>query len=229
MKNTLIFIPARGGSKGVPGKNIKHLDGKPLIEYTIEVARQLANDKDICVSTDDLQIKAVVENAGLNVPFLRPPHLATDNMGTYEVLIHAIEFYKARAIEYEKLILLQPTSPFRKSWQVQKAFDVWEDGLEMVVSVKETNSNPYYILFEENAEGYLEKSKKGNFITRQECPIVYEFNGAIYIIDVKSLMDRPISSFTNLKKFLMDEYTSLDIDTPMDWTIAEYLLKEKLV
>jgi len=226
LDNILFIIPARGGSKGVPGKNIKHLNGKPLIQYTIEVARQLADDIDICVSTDDVSIKDVVEKAGLVVPFLRPPELATDNTGTYEVLIHALDFYKSIGREYEKLVLLQPTSPFRQSSQVRSALESWQNGIEMIVSVKETKSNPYYLLFEENASGFLEKSKKGNFIRRQDCPTVYEYNGAIYIIDVASLRNHHISSFQKIKKFVMDEKTSFDIDTPMDWKIAEFILKD---
>ena len=114
MSNILYVIPARGGSKGIPGKNIKPLAGRPLISYTIEVAKQVATDiSDICLSTDDLRIIAVAEAEGLKVPFVRPAHLATDTCGTYEVLIHALDFYKSIGREYDTLVLLQPTSPFR--------------------------------------------------------------------------------------------------------------------
>ena len=92
--NSLVIIPARGGSKGIPHKNIKELGGKPLICYTIDLARSLVSDKDICVSTDDMEIIRVVENYGLKVPFVRPAYLATDTMGTYEVLLHALDFYE---------------------------------------------------------------------------------------------------------------------------------------
>jgi N-acylneuraminate cytidylyltransferase len=227
LSQTLFIIPARGGSKGVPRKNVKPLGGKPLIQYTIEVARKLTEDKNICVSTDDEEIKLLVEGLGLHVPFIRPAELATDSAGTHGVLLHALEFYQLNGYKYERLVLLQPTSPFRESWQVKQALDSWEEGLEMIVSVKKTKSNPYYLLFEENADGYLTKSKEGNFVTRQECPIVYELNGAIYIIDVGSLLTSPISAFTRIKKFLMDETYSLDIDTPMDWIFAEFLLSQK--
>lgn len=229
MKDTLFVIPARGGSKGVPGKNIKLLGGKPLIEYTIEVARQLADDQDICVTTDDFGIKTVVENLGLAVPFLRPAELATDKAGTYEVLFHALDFYQSQGKVYKKLVLLQPTSPFRKVWQVQQAMAAWQEGIEMIVSVKETKSNPYYLLFEENSSGFLEKSKKGSFSTRQECPTVYEYNGAIYVIDVASLRRHPMSSFTQIKKYLMEDVYSVDIDSPLDWLWAETLLEKGIV
>src|SRR5690554_4054145 len=117
----LYIIPARGGSKGVPGKNIKLLGGKPLIYYSIEVARALAKDEDICVSTDDERIKEVVEKTGLKIPFIRPAELGTDSASTYDVLLHAINFYSAQGKEYDLIILLQPTSPLRKVEHVQKA------------------------------------------------------------------------------------------------------------
>lgn len=224
----LYVIPARGGSKGVPGKNTKLLGGKHLIYYTIEVARALTEDENICVSTDDEKIKILVEKTGLKTPFLRPAELSTDGAGMHEVLLHALENYRLKEKEYDALILLQPTSPFRKSWQVQKAIELWKPGIDMVVSVKETKANPYYALFEENADGFLEKSKKGNFKTRQECPNVYELNGAIYVIDVAILKKQPMSSFTKIKKYVMDDETSIDIDTPLDWKIAEHLVQENI-
>ena len=108
MGKILFVIPARGGSKGIPGKNIKPLCGKPLIGYSIEVAREFADD-DICLSTDDPAIAGVAEEQfGLRVPFLRPAELATDRSGTYGVLLHALDFYAARGRLYDTLVLLQP-------------------------------------------------------------------------------------------------------------------------
>ena len=122
---TLYVIPARGGSKGIPGKNIKPLCGKPLIAYSIEVARALADDCDICLSTDSQQIADVAKNMGLEVPFMRPDYLATDKSGTYEVLLHAVQFYADKGIHYDTLVLLQPTSPFRTAADVQRAIDAY--------------------------------------------------------------------------------------------------------
>jgi CMP-N,N'-diacetyllegionaminic acid synthase len=99
----------------------------------------------------------------------------------------------------------------------------------MIVGVKETKANPYFVLFEENAEGYLIKSKQGNFSTRQDCPSVYEYNGALYLIDVQSLKKRPVSSFERIKKFVMDEKSSVDIDTELDWNFAEFIIEKNLV
>lgn len=222
----LIVIPARGGSKGVPGKNIKELDGKPLIQYTIDAARKIASDNHIIVSTDDQEIKYVVEKFGLKVPFLRPVELATDTSGSYEVLLHALNFYEMENSTPEYIILLQPTSPFRNEDHIKQALELYETNLDMIVSVKETASNPYYVLREENELGFLVKSKEGNFTRRQDCPKVWELNGAIYIINVSSLKRSPLSSFVKVKKFVMDEISSHDIDTMLDWKVAEILIKD---
>ncbi len=220
----LVVIPARGGSKGVPGKNWKELHGKPLINYTIDAARKAFGDDCICVSTDSEKIKQVAESTGLKVPFLRPDYLATDKAGTYEVLLHAIEYYENEGYMADTLILLQPTSPFRTSEHIEEALKLYDDTCEAVVSVKETKANPYYVLFEENEEGWLSKSKKSNAVRRQDVPLVYELNGAIYIINIKALKAKPISEMSKIRKYEMDEAHSHDIDTALDWVIAESII-----
>ena len=221
----LVIIPARGGSKGIPKKNIKILNGKPLIYYTIDVAREIFEDKDICVTTDSEEIKSVVEQTGLKVPFIRPKHLATDEAGTYEVLLHAVNWYEQKGRHYDVVLLLQPTSPFRTTENVKAALKLFTSDLDMIVSVKETKSNPYYVLFEEDKFGFLKKSKDGNFTRRQDVPPVYELNGAIYVMNIKSLKEKSIVSFEKNKKIVMNDYTSIDIDTALDWQIAEGLLR----
>lgn len=116
----LYIIPARGGSKGIPRKNIKLLAGRPLICYSIDVARALTSDENICVSTDDNEIIRVVEEYGLKVPFKRPDYLATDTATTNDVLLHALEYYEAQGKQYDVIVLLQPTSPLRKIAQLDR-------------------------------------------------------------------------------------------------------------
>lgn len=222
----LVIIPARGGSKGVPGKNIRLLGGKPLIQYTIDAAREVFPDEVICVSTDDPNIKKVVESIGLEVPFLRPSKLATDSVGTHEVLIHAIDVYETRGYKPDILILLQATSPFRNGNQINEALQLFDNSCELVVSVKEARVNPYYLLFEENLAGWLEKSKKGNFVTRQTCPLVYELNGAIYITAVEKLKQTPMNKFKKIRKYVMDEFSSHDIDSQLDWELAVVIFEK---
>ena len=220
----IVVIPARGGSKGVPGKNIKLLNGKPLIQYTIEAAREVFEDQEIIVSTDDYKIKEVVENMGLKVPFLRPKELATDIAGTYEVLLHALDFLESTYGKPDKMIVLQPTSPFRRAEHIKSALDLYSYELDMLVSVKETKANPYYTLREEDENGFLVESKRSTATRRQDVPKVWELNGAIYIINIKTLKVKPIHQFEKIKKYEMDELSSHDIDTMPDWKLAEIIL-----
>lgn len=223
-ENVLVVIPARGGSKGIPGKNIKPLHGKPLIYYAIDAARCITDDSHICVSTDDEHIMSVVEEYGLNVPFKRPADLATDTSGTYEVLLHALGFYEAKGKRFDAIILLQATSPFRTGEHVKEALNLYSKDIDMVVSVKETDANPYYLCFEEDKQGMLHISKgDGHYTRRQDCPPVYEYNGAIYIINPDSLKQMPLSQFRKRKKYLMDREHSLDLDTMLDWQVAELI------
>jgi CMP-N,N'-diacetyllegionaminic acid synthase len=221
----LVVIPARGGSKGIPGKNIKPLEGKPLICYSIDDARALTSDEHICISTDDNKIIETVENYGLKVPFKRPDELATDSATTNSVLLHALSFYEKRGYSYDVIILLQPTSPLRKVKHIQEALSLYTDYIDMVVSVKQ--SHVAAILCHENDKGFLEltfnKSNKG----RQDFDKYYEYNGSIYIINVESLKKKGMAGFTRKKKYVMDELHSVDIDTEMDWKLTEFIVKEK--
>lgn len=225
---TLVIIPARGGSKGIPRKNIKPFDGKPLIYYTIDCARAICQDEDICVSTDDDEIIQVVEDYGLKVPFKRPEELATDTAGTYEVLLHALDFYEKNGVHYDVVVLLQNTSPFRTPHQVKEALSLYREDVDMVVSVKECAANPYYCVFEENQEGFLHICKgEGNIFRRQDAPKVYEYNGAIYVMNAKVLQSTHMHKMQKRIKYVMDDLSSFDLDTMWDWKMAEMIKKEK--
>ncbi len=225
MKDFLVIIPARAGSKGVPGKNRKILGGIPLIGHTVFAALEVFEPHQICVSTDDLEIIKYVESAGLNVPFVRPDYLSGDDASTHEVILHALDFYKHKELNISTLVLLQPTSPFRKGHHIREALNLYSNCMDMVVSVTKTKANPYFVLFEEDENGYLQKSKKGNFIRRQDAPEVWEYNGAIYIINVESIRQMKLNEFTKVKKYVMEEVSSHDIDTNLDWMIAETIIK----
>ena len=230
MKNCLIVIPARGGSKGIPHKNIKLLNGKPLICYSIDVARQFTSDDNICVTTDDDEIIQVVENYGLKVPFKRPDYLATDHCGSNEVIQHAYMFYAQQGKIYDAILLLQPTSPFRKVEFLKEAVALYDDGIDMVTSVKLSSCNPYYDGFEEDAEGLLRISKgDGTIERRQDAPSVWQQNGSIYVINPKSLMEKGMAHFSRIRKYPMSELYSVDIDNPFDWKIAELVINEKML
>jgi len=223
--NILYVIPARGGSKGIPHKNIKKLNGKPLIHYSIEVALALTTSENICVTTDDEEICRVAGNAGVKIPFRRPSELATDTASMHDVLNHAISHYEKSGKIYDVVVLLQPTSPFRTREDIELALSVYQSNLDMVMSVMETKANPYYVLFEET-DGFLYKSKEGNFQTRQNAPKVYQANGSVYVINVKSLKEKTMKDFTRVKKIVMEEIRSVDIDTPLDWDYSEFLISK---
>jgi CMP-N,N'-diacetyllegionaminic acid synthase len=226
--SSLFLITARGGSKGLPGKNIKILGGKPLIQYSIEFARMFCSDRDICLSSDDQEIIGVAQDNGLAVPFIRPYTLATDKTNSRDVILHALEFYQEKGVYYDNVVLLQPTSPFRNYHHVKQMIDLFSSDLDMIVSVKESHYNPYFSLFEENEEGFLTLSKKGNFTRRQDCPTVYAYNGSVYVINTNSLRKSNINQFKKVKKFAMDEVHSSDIDNQFDWWIAEMILEKSL-
>ncbi len=226
----LVIIPARGGSKGIPGKNIKPLGGKPLLCYAIDSARAIAPDCDICLTTDSEEIADVARTYGLPVPFMRPAELAADTSGSYEVLLHALEFYEKRGERFDCIVLLQPTSPFRTAADVKGAIDLYDGDCDMVVSVKEASANPYYNCFEENAEGFLHLSKgDGTVKRRQDAPKAWEYNGAVYVINPESLKRSPLSQFGKIKKYEMDSLHSLDLDTPFDWLVAETLIDKGMI
>ena len=224
----LVIIPARGGSKGIPHKNIKPLKGKPLIHYTIDEAREIVDDDDICVSTDDPEIIKCVEDYGLCVPFVRPEELATDTAGTYEVLLHALSFFEKQGRHYDAVLLLQNTSPFRKAEQIKEALALYNDNVDMVVSVKECAANPYYCVFEEDNNGFLHVCKgDGNIFRRQDAPKVYEYNGAIYIMNANILKTTHMHKFQRRVKYVMDDLSSFDLDTMWDWQMAESIIKQR--
>jgi N-acylneuraminate cytidylyltransferase len=221
----LYVIPARGGSKGIPFKNIKHLNGKPLICYSIDVARELTTDEHICVSTDDDEIRGLVEGYGLNVPFRRPEEFSTDQASSNDVLLHALDFYEKKGLTYDLIVLLQPTSPLRSSRQVLEAVESYREDLEMVVSVKVSHAP--VVLCSENADGFVELTFNKEGMRRQDAATYYEYNGAIYVINARALRKSGLKGFCRIKKYVMDAESSVDIDTYLDWTIAETLLKQR--
>jgi CMP-N,N'-diacetyllegionaminic acid synthase len=224
----LFLVPARKGSKGLPGKNTKSLGGKPLIEYTIDFAlNNLRFDDELCISTNDEAVIAISKSKGISIPFIRPEELANDNASSYDVIIHAINHYESLNQYFDAILLLQPTSPFRINDDFIRLINEYDDHTDMVVSVKIAKENPYFTLFEENSDGFLKKCKAGNFERRQDCPEVFAFNGSMYLINIESIKKLRIVEFANIKKVIMPQERSIDIDTHADWVLAEYYIKNE--
>lgn len=223
------IIPARGGSKGVPKKNIKILGGKPLIQYTIDVAINSKYLSVISVSTDDDEIIEVVSKLGVSVPFKRPKELALDNTPTLPVILHVLDYYKERGQEFDAVCLLQATSPFRTIAFLDKAIENFiKNGTDSLISVLEVphEFNPHWV-FEVNEDENLviATGEKEIISRRQELPKSYHRDGSIYItktsvlIDQKSLFGKTISYIESSKE------NYVNIDTMGDWEIAEKLVK----
>lgn len=225
LTDTLFVITARGGSKGLPGKNIKDLCGKPLIAYSIDVARAFVDDEHVCVSTDSEEIKGVVEEYGLSVPFIRPDYLATDTATSNDVLVHAVNFFKAQGREYKKLVLLQPTSPLRSVEDVAGSLVLYRDDIDMVVSV--TRSHAPAVLCTDDENGYVQLVYNKKAAGRQQLQEMYEFNGAVYVMNVQSLIEKGIAGFTKKVKYVMSKENSVDIDDIYDFYQVEIILRNK--
>ncbi len=225
----LFIIPARGGSRGIPGKNVRPLAGKPLVHYSLEYARLFAEDNDICLTTDSEEITAVAAKLGYRTRFLRPAELATDTAGTYEVLQHALAEYEKTGPRYDAVVLLQPTSPFREAYHLREALALYTPDLDMVVSVSESKANPYFNLFEENEDGFLAVSKgHGTYTRRQDAPPVYAYNGSLYVIHTQALREKAgFRAFRRVRKYVMDAAYSVDLDTEADWRYAEFVFSHE--
>lgn len=225
--NCLYLIPARGGSKGIPHKNIKELCGKPLIQYSIDIARKLTTDDNICVSTDDVEIKNVAESLGLKVPFMRPDELASDTATTSDVIVHALKWYESNGVIYDTVVLLQPTSPLRRIQDIKDCLESYNDSIDMVTTVKRSYVSA--VLCNEDESGYLQMTFGKNGVRRQDAKELYEYNGAVYVINAKAVIDKGLAGFTKKKKIVMPEINSLDIDTMTDWYMVESLLEKKVI
>lgn len=221
--DTLYIIPARGGSKGIPRKNIKEFAGRPLIGWSIDLALRHAPASHVILSTDDAEIADTARRLGLPVDYMRPAELATDTAGSREVIIDAMDWANARGLIYNKVVLLQPTSPLRTDDDLERALALYRDGVDMVVTVAEAACNPYYDCFETDpSTGCLHVSKgDGHFTRRQDAPAAWQYNGAVYVINPESIRRQPMGDFACRVPCVMPRERSVDLDTPLDWMIAE--------
>jgi CMP-N,N'-diacetyllegionaminic acid synthase len=226
--NVLYFIPARGGSKGLPGKNIKNLGGKPLIVRTIEAAKNAILKGDVVVSTDSEEIASVAKNAGAIVPFLRPAHLAADETPTMDVLFHFLELEKKKNNNYELIILLQPTSPLRTAEDINNAYALLKErNAPAVVSVCECDHHPLWSNeLPENLsmKNFMRPEVRGK--NRQQLPKYYMLNGAIYIAQTDYLQKHKTFIADETIASIMPKERSVDIDSEADFVLAEYFISK---
>ena len=225
----LIIIPARGGSKGIPKKNIFLLKDLPLIKYTIDSALQIIANYDgieAIVSTDDDEIKKVALNLGIEVPFLRPRALSEDHSSSSDYILHALDFYSNQNICIENIIVLQPTSPLRDASDIENAIDLFNNkNSDSLISVYEEHTLNDKIIYEQDGDYGIPMDKAHNAgLRRQDDSGFLVRNGAIYICSVnffkntgKIVSNKPLT-------YLMPKYRSVNIDTYDDLLVAEKLL-----
>ena len=222
-------ITARGGSKTIPRKNIKLLAGKPLIAWTIEAARQSHVLERVIVSTDDERIAAISRKWGAEVPFLRPKKLAEDDTPTFPVLKHAVSFLKSsKGYIPDVVVLLQPTSPLRSAKHIRQAVSLFQKTqADSVVSVCLAEHNPHWMKRLEGDRVYPFFKDALHDSRRQDLPPVYRPNGAIYVTRYPVLMKENRMLGEDTRAVVMDAESSIDIDTWLDFKIAELILRER--
>jgi CMP-N,N'-diacetyllegionaminic acid synthase len=224
------LITARGGSKGIPHKNILNLAGKPLIAWTINAALESNQLSRLIISTDDNEIKKIAEQYGAEVPFIRPDYLAGDSASSLSVVNHAIQFLLDEGFQKsDYILLLQPTSPLRSANDIKNAINLMQRKDAMaVVSVSESSDHPY-LTRKISPEGILENFMEiiPDNLRRQDLPPAYVINGAIYLNRISSLLDdKTLLPEKKTFAYIMPREHSIDIDTPGDFHLAELILKD---
>ena len=224
----LALIAARGGSKRLPGKNIRLLGGSPLIVWSIEVAREVPGVCDILVSTDDPGIAEIARNAGALVPWLRPAELATDSATSVDVSVHALNWYESHYGKIDGLLLLQPTSPFRSRTTVLRGIELFRmNHGRAVLGVSPAMSHPMLCLRVEG-ESLSPFIDGGMQLRSQDLPPAYVVNGAFYLVAPEQLRARRAFYADDALPLLIDDpEESIDIDTEWDWNIAEFIAGRK--
>jgi CMP-N,N'-diacetyllegionaminic acid synthase len=231
----LITICARGGSKGIPGKNIKIINGKPLIYYTCKFAVELAirwGNTDICLSTDDDQIKSIVKELNfdqIHLEYKRPKSLATDSAGKIGVLVDALNYMeKQKSYSYEYLVDLDVTSPLRTIEDLNLAFDKLSTNPSALnlFSVNHANRNPYFNMVElKQGEDFVKLCKQGQFLSRQSAPEVYDVNASFYIYRREFFKNQNISAMTKSTLVYVMDHICFDLDHPIDFEFMTFLLE----
>jgi N-acylneuraminate cytidylyltransferase/CMP-N,N'-diacetyllegionaminic acid synthase len=229
-KKILALIPARGGSKGLPGKNKKALCGKPLIAWTIAAAKKSGYIDDIIVSTDDFYIAKIAKKYGARVPFMRPAKFATDAAPAIAVMINTREWLKKHKENYDIIVYLQPTSPLRVADDIDNGIKLFfEKNSNSVVSVCKS-AKPKYLINNLPANGNMK-----NFLTssnanknRQQHKDTFEINGALYIAFFDYICSKKSWYGSKTFAYLMPRSRSIDIDTELDFRIAEFILENGL-
>lgn len=225
----LITLCARGGSKGIPGKNIRMINGAPLISYSINHARQFASifAGDITLSTDSTEIKEVSSQYGIQTDYVRPGYLSTDNAGKVETIAHVLAYEEQqRKQAYDFVLDLDVSSPLRNIADLIDAFAIIKADPEAfnLFSVNSANRNPYFNMVEQQENGYFSLVKKGEFLTRQSAPPVYDMNASFYFFRRSFFDIQNPTTISSRSLIYMMPHICFDLDHSVDFDFMEYLL-----
>lgn len=230
-KTFLAIIPARGGSKGLPGKNIKPILGKPLLQWTIEAGKNSKYIDELVVSTDSNEIAEVAKNCHAAVPFMRPDHLSGDTATSFVALKHAIDFYSSELQkEFDFIIKLEATSPLRTAEDIDRAIEtLMESDADAIVGIGRTeDQNPAFLVRLDNQNrisGYVNPDM--TVIRRQDVDDIYFFEGSLYISKTDVLLEKKTFYHSNTLGHIMPKYKTLEIDDIDDFVMVEALMKQK--
>ncbi|MHB9002827.1 MAG: acylneuraminate cytidylyltransferase family protein [Coriobacteriia bacterium] len=227
-QSVLCVLPARAGSRQLPGKNMRSLAGRPLIQYAFETARACPEIDRIIVSTDSDEVADLARSMGLDVPFRRPAALAEDHVGTVDVLLHTMDYVEQEGMRYDVLVLMHATAPLCDVGDVTSCIRMLGDtSAGSVFSVTPAQRNPYFNMIEMLPDGTVHLCKEGSFATRQDAPAVYELNSAVYAWRWEMLRERKAVILSNSKVHIMPRERSVDIDDEIDLELAELLLARR--
>lgn len=227
--NTTALICARGGSKGVPGKNIKPLAGKPLIAWAIEQAKAVPRIHRVVVSTDSEEIAQVARDFGADVPFIRPPELARDDSPEWLAWRHAVEFIRQTDGAYpDRLVSVPATAPLRRPEDIENCLDEYEKGgADIVVTVTDAHRSPYFNMITRDAHGMarLVIPPEGRVFRRQDAPTVYDMTTVAYVTTPSFILSHDRVFSGRVRAVPVPPERALDIDTELDFRIAEFLMR----
>lgn len=228
----LITICVRGGSRGIPKKNIKNINGKPLIYYSLKTATEYAKelkDVDIVLSTDSEEIKSMVENMNfpINTEYIRPSYLASDTAGKVDAIYDVKKYFEnKRKIKYDVVLDLDVTSPLRTVEDLKEAYALLQENKEAynIFSVSPANRNPYFNMVEAKENGFYYLIKEGDFLTRQSTPKVYDLNASFYFYKDSFFIDQQKKAITSKSLVYEMNHICFDLDHPIDFEFMSFLL-----
>ncbi len=226
--NYVALICARGGSKGVPGKNIRPLGGLPLIGWAIRTAKQVKRIPRVIVSTDSEEIAAVAKECGAEVPFLRPEDMARDNSPEWQVWRHALTYLEEHDQEQvDGLVVVPATAPLRNSQDIDNCLDEYEKGdVDVVITISDAHRSPYFNMVVNDEAGYcsLASSPEGVITRRQDAPIVYDMSTVAYVAQPQFVHEHNGLFEGRVRGVYVPPERALDIDTQLDFRVAECLV-----